>query len=71
MPGHDFQREKEKLKEINISWEHGDDICVFLRNIHKLKDQLDDEYGIEQTVVQTQGSEEADVTEDAALKLYD
>ena len=42
-----FKEKKKKLKEINISWEHGDDICVFLQNVQKLKDQLDDEYGID------------------------
>ena len=42
-----FREKKKKLKEINISWEHGDDIHVFLRNVQKLKDQLDNEYGID------------------------
>ena len=42
-----FKEKKKKLKEININWDHGDDIRVFLRNVQKLKDQLDDEYGIE------------------------
>ena len=47
MLGNDFLREKEKLKEINIIWEHDDDIRVFLQNFQKLKDQLDEEYGID------------------------
>ena len=46
-----FKEKKKKLKEINISWDHGDDIRVFLRNIQKLKDQLDDEYGIDWTEI--------------------
>ena len=42
-----FREKKQKLKEINIKWEHGVDIRVFLSNVQKLKDQLEDEYGID------------------------
>ena len=42
-----FKEKKRKLKEIDIKWEHGDEICVFLRDVQKWKDQLDTEYGID------------------------
>ena len=42
----DLQGEKKKLKEINLTWGHGDDIRVFLSNIQKLQETLEDAYGI-------------------------
>ena len=33
-----FREKKQKLKKINIPWEHGVDICVFLSNVQKLKE---------------------------------
>ena len=42
-----FKEKKKKLKEINLKWEHGEDIRVFLSNVQKLQETLEDEYGIE------------------------
>ena len=42
-----FKEKKKKLKEINLTWGHRNDIRVFLSNIQKLKETLEDEYGIE------------------------
>ena len=42
-----FEKKRRELKEINLRWEHQGDIRVFLSNVQKLKEQLEDEYGIE------------------------
>ena len=41
-----FKEKKKKLKEINLTWGHGDDIRVFLSKIQKLQETLEDKYGI-------------------------
>ena len=38
-----FKEKMRKLKEINLRWEHGIDICLYLGNVQKLKEQLEDE----------------------------
>ena len=40
---------KKKLKQIELEWTPGDDIRVFFTKVQKLKDELEDEYGIEWT----------------------
>ena len=40
---------KKKLKQIELEWTPGDDIRVFFSKVQKLKDELEDEYGIDWT----------------------
>ena len=39
-----FKEKRKKLNEINLKWEPGEDIHVFLSNVQKLQEQLEDEY---------------------------
>ena len=41
------REKKQKLKDINLEWEHGDDVRVFLSKVQKLQEQLQDQYDLD------------------------
>ena len=41
------REKKQKLKEVNLEWEQGDDVRVFLSKVQKLQEQLQDQYDLD------------------------